>query len=116
MQCVDDDFCDVGVALFECLEDAYQNRLRFGTLNAAVAVAVFLHHHDTANRALRMVVIKRDIRMGQKYEQLPAMANRCTGQHVGHGRLDDFATFRKVILLNRVHSDFGLIPFGMSSV
>jgi len=46
MQSVDDSFCDVGV-VFECLEDAHQNRLRFGTVNTAVAVAVFTQHHRT---------------------------------------------------------------------
>ena len=55
MQGIDDGFCDVGVTLFERLEDAHQNRLRFGTVNTAVAVTVFTHHHRTANRALRMV-------------------------------------------------------------
>ena len=38
MQGIDDGFCDVGVTLFERLEDAHQDRLRFGTIIATVAV------------------------------------------------------------------------------
>ena len=49
MQSIDDGFCGVGVFLFECLEDAHQNRLRFGTVNTAVAVAVFTQHHGIAS-------------------------------------------------------------------
>lgn len=41
MESVDDGFCDVGVLLFEGLEDTHQHGLRFGTVKAAVAVAVF---------------------------------------------------------------------------
>ena len=48
MQSVDDGFCDVGV-VFECLEDAHQHGLRFGTVNTAVAVAVFTQHHGIAS-------------------------------------------------------------------
>ena len=41
MQGMDNGFGNVGVSLFECLEDAHQDRLRFGSVKAAVAVAVF---------------------------------------------------------------------------
>ena len=41
MQSVDNGFYDVGVSLFEGLEDAHQHGLCFGTLNSAVAITVF---------------------------------------------------------------------------
>ena len=58
MQCVGDGFCDVGVIMFAGLEDAHQDRLRFGTVCASVQPAVFSHHDGVANRSLRMIVIE----------------------------------------------------------
>ena len=40
------------------------------------------------------------------------MANCCIGHRVGHGRLDDFATLRTIILLNREIGHFRLDPVG----
>jgi len=74
MQGMDDGFCDVGVALFEGLEDAHQHGLRFGTIGTAMTITGFAHHERVADRAFGAVVVKRNLRMVQKHKQLVTMS------------------------------------------